>query len=61
VKAYIYEIGSGFVEVMAIGTAVKKMTGLSTQSPTLIPQAIIRDRSTFFDKTHWGSAKLERE
>lgn len=60
VKVFIYEIGGGFVEVMAIGTAVKKMTGLSTQSPTLIPQAIIRDRSTFFDKTQGVAAKLDR-
>lgn len=60
VKAYIYEMGNGFVEVMAIGTAVKKMSGLSTKSPALIPQAIIRDRSTFFDKTQGTTAKLER-
>jgi uncharacterized protein YbjQ (UPF0145 family) len=61
VKMYIYDIGGGFLEVMAIGTAVKKMSGLSTQSAALIPQAIIRDRSTFFDKTHVGTAKLERQ
>jgi uncharacterized protein YbjQ (UPF0145 family) len=60
VKVYIYEIGNGFVEVMAIGTAVKKMTGLSTQSPALIPQAIIRDRNTFFDKTQGLAMKLDR-
>lgn len=56
---YIYEMGSGFVEVLAIGTAVKKMEGLSTQSTSLIPQAIIRDRSTFFDEAH-GTGRLER-
>ena len=51
----------GFVEVMAIGTAVKKMSGLSTQSDVLLPQAIIRDRDTFFDKTHQPAVrKLER-
>lgn len=60
VKVFIYELGSGYIEVMAIGTAVKKMSGLSTQSPSLIPQAIIRDRSTFFDKTQLSAAKLER-
>ncbi len=32
---------------MAIGTAVKKMPGVSTHSPMLIPQAIIQDRDTF--------------
>jgi uncharacterized protein YbjQ (UPF0145 family) len=52
VKVYIYEIGSSFVEVMAIGTAIKRMPGLSTQSEVLLPQAIIRDRDTFFDTTH---------
>lgn len=52
IKMYIYEIGRSFVEVMAIGTAIKKMQGLTTKSDILIPQAIIRDRDTFFDETH---------
>jgi uncharacterized protein YbjQ (UPF0145 family) len=59
VKIFIYEMGGGFVEVLAIGTAVKKMAGFSTQSPALIPQAIIRDRSTFLDQTH-NTGKLDR-
>ena len=59
-KIFIYEMGGGFVEVLAIGTAVKKMEGLSTQSPALIPQAIIRDRSTFLDQTH-DTGKLDRQ
>jgi uncharacterized protein YbjQ (UPF0145 family) len=61
IKVFIYEIGSSFVEVMAIGTALKKIPGLSTQSEVLIPQAIIRDRDTFFDETHQTKTrKLER-
>jgi uncharacterized protein YbjQ (UPF0145 family) len=52
VKVHIYELGGGFVEVLAIGTAVKKTPGVTTQTETLLPQAIIRDRDTFFDKTH---------
>jgi uncharacterized protein YbjQ (UPF0145 family) len=60
IKVFIYEIGSSFVEVMAIGTAVKKMAGLSTHSEVLIPQAIIRDRDTFFDQMHQATRKLER-
>ena len=61
IKVFIYEIGSSFVEVMAIGTAIKKVPGLSTQTDTLIPQAIIRDRDTFFDDTHGPKErKLER-
>ncbi|HJZ53768.1 MAG TPA: heavy metal-binding domain-containing protein [Gemmataceae bacterium] len=58
VKVYIHEMGGGFVEVMAIGTAVKKMDGLTTKSATLLPQAIIRDRATYFDETH--GQKLDR-
>ncbi len=59
-KVFIYEMGGGFVEVLAIGTAVKKMAGLATKSPALIPQAIIRDRSTFFDETQ-SPSKLDRQ
>jgi uncharacterized protein YbjQ (UPF0145 family) len=57
IKLFIYEIGSKFVEVMAIGTAIKKMSGVSTHSDVLIPQAIIRDRDTFFDETHGESTR----
>jgi hypothetical protein len=48
--------------VLAIGTAIKKMSGLTTQSEVLIPQAVIRDRDTFFDETHVSQTgrKLER-
>jgi uncharacterized protein YbjQ (UPF0145 family) len=51
-KLFIYELGSGFVEVMAIGTAIKRNAQVATQSAQLLPQAIIRDRDTFFDQTH---------
>ncbi|MGE0431967.1 MAG: YbjQ family protein [Planctomycetota bacterium] len=61
VKVFIYEIGGSFVEVMAIGTAVKKVAGLTTATENLIPQAVIRDRDTFFDETHGLSQRqLER-
>lgn len=61
VKIFIHEIGSGFVEVMAIGTAIKRMPGLNTQTKALIPQAIIRDRDTFFDDSHQPrERKLDR-
>lgn len=61
IKVFIYEIGSSFVEVMAIGTAIKRMPGLSTQTEVLMPQAIIRDRDTFFDETHGiKERKLDR-
>jgi uncharacterized protein YbjQ (UPF0145 family) len=56
VKLHIYEMGSSYIEVMAIGTAIKKMAGLGTGSEVLIPQAVIRDRDTFFDETHISMA-----
>jgi uncharacterized protein YbjQ (UPF0145 family) len=49
VKTYVYSLGSGLIEFMAIGTAVRKMPGLATASPQLIPQAIIKDKDTFFN------------
>jgi len=50
VKIHVYELGGGLIEFLAIGTAVKKMEGITTRTENLIPQAIIRDRDTFFDK-----------
>ena len=61
VKILIYEVGSGLVEVMAIGTAIKKSNAVKTQTEQLPPQAIIRDRDTFFDSTHGDAGKLGRE
>lgn len=48
-KVFIHEIGAGLVEVMAIGTAIRHHQGVATASDQLIPQAIIRDRDTFFN------------
>ncbi|MGP0068692.1 MAG: heavy metal-binding domain-containing protein [Isosphaeraceae bacterium] len=50
VKIFINELGAGLVEVMAIGTAIRKHAGVATHSDQLIPQAITRDRDTFFDQ-----------
>jgi uncharacterized protein YbjQ (UPF0145 family) len=50
VKVFVAELGAGLIEVLAIGTAVKKNPAMTTQSPQLLPQAIIRDRDTFFDE-----------
>jgi len=62
IKVFIYEIGNSYVEVMAIGTAIKRMSGLAPHTDVLIPQAIIRDRDTFFDLTHQVKEKnLERK
>ncbi len=51
IKLHISEVGPGIVEVMAIGTAIRKHNGVATASETLIPQAIIRDRDTFFEQS----------
>lgn len=56
VKTSVYDIGGGMVEFLAIGTAVKKIPGVSTKSPQLLPQAIIVDQDTFVDATDGGGA-----
>ena len=55
VKTYVYDLGGGVIELLAIGTAIKKMPNLKTHSTQLIPQAIIRDVETFVNKVPtWG-------
>ena len=49
IKTFVIEIGSGLVEFVAVGTAVRKVEGMKTLSETLVPQAIIRDRDTWID------------
>ena len=49
VKTHIYDLGGGLIEFMAIGTAVKKVAGVTTKSQSLPPQAILQDRDTFVD------------
>ncbi len=49
VKTYIAELGHGLVEFMAIGTAVKKMAGVSVATPALPVQAIVPDKDTWID------------
>lgn len=49
IKTYIYNIGSGVIEFLAIGTAVKKISGIATATDQLPPQAFIRDKDTFID------------
>ena len=51
VKTRVYDLGGGLVEFMAIGTAVKKISGVTTKNDALPPQAIIQDRDTFVDST----------
>jgi uncharacterized protein YbjQ (UPF0145 family) len=60
IKVFVYDISRGLVEVIAIGTAIRRNASVRTQSEQLLPQAIIRDRDTFFDEAPPG-AKGVRE
>lgn len=60
-KVYLYELGSGLIEVLAIGTAVKRGFKGQTRSQSLIPQAIINDKDTFVDLTQGATATLSRQ
>jgi uncharacterized protein YbjQ (UPF0145 family) len=44
-RLQIKEIGSGLVEVVAIGTAVKRAENMKPETPQLIPQAVITTKS----------------
>lgn len=50
VKTYVYDFGGGVIELLAIGTAIKKMN-VAVKSTQLIPQAIIKDVDTFTNLT----------
>ena len=54
IKTYIYNIGGGLIEFMAIGTAVKRLPGIEPRSEQLPPQAIIRDKDTFIDTANYS-------
>ena len=54
ITTHIYDIGSGLIEFMAIGTAVKKVDNLTTHSSQLPPQAIINSKTMFVDKSGNG-------
>lgn len=47
VKTYVYELGYGLIEFVAIGTAVKRIPNFQPASDRLPPQAIIKDVDTF--------------
>jgi uncharacterized protein YbjQ (UPF0145 family) len=56
IKTYVYNLGSGIIEFMALGTAVKKMPGIRTLTDTLPPQAVIKDKDTFFNTAELSAA-----
>lgn len=49
IKVLVYNLGNGVIEFMAIGTAVKRMPGLTTLSAKLPSQAAIEDKDTFIN------------
>ncbi|MDR3686718.1 MAG: heavy metal-binding domain-containing protein [Coriobacteriia bacterium] len=50
IKTYVYSLGSGLIEFLAIGTAVKLVgDAAKPRSPQLPPQAIVRDKDTFIN------------
>ncbi len=49
VKMYVYQLGGGLIEFLAVGTAVKKVPGLSSESAELVPQAFTPDWDTFIN------------
>jgi uncharacterized protein YbjQ (UPF0145 family) len=46
IRTHITEFG-GLLEFLAIGTAVKRLPGVTTLSPALPPQAIMKDKDTW--------------
>lgn len=54
VKTYVYDFGGGIIELLVIGTAIKKIPNIQTHSAQLIPQAIIKDVDTFTNKMIYG-------
>lgn len=59
VKTYVYQLGNGLVEFLAIGTAVKKSSRIKTQTEQLLPQAIVVDKETFYDSTSQSSFSVD--
>ncbi len=54
IKTYVYSLGSGIIEFLAMGTAVKRIAGLTTVSENLPAQAVIRDKETFFNTAEFA-------
>lgn len=57
IKTYVYELGGGMIEFMAIGTAIQKVDGIKTQSAQLPPQAVMHDKDTFFNAAEKSKAR----
>jgi uncharacterized protein YbjQ (UPF0145 family) len=49
IKTYVYQLGSGMIEFLAIGTAVRRDKTLKTVNDQLPPQAVMTDKDTFLN------------
>lgn len=54
IKTYVYQLGSGLIEFMVMGTAVRKLPGLKTLTDSLPPQAVIKDKDTYYNAAEKG-------
>jgi hypothetical protein len=54
IKTYVYSLGGGVIEFLAIGTAVKRVSGIAPKTANLPPQAIIRDKDTFVNTANYS-------
>jgi uncharacterized protein YbjQ (UPF0145 family) len=55
IKTYVYQLSSGLIEFLCIGTAVKYVgDAAKPRSPQLPPQAIVRDKDTFINAAETG-------
>lgn len=54
VKTYVYQLGGGLIEFLAIGTAIKKTDGLKNKSTELVPQAFTTDWDTFVNTAEYS-------
>lgn len=59
VKTYVYQLSNGLIEFMAIGTAVKKVDTIQTQSKDLPVQVIATEQDMYFDSTVTGASNVE--
>jgi uncharacterized protein YbjQ (UPF0145 family) len=58
VRTYVYDFGGGIIELLVIGTAIKRIPNIKTLSPLLIPQAIIKDTDTFINKLPYAGVGM---
>jgi uncharacterized protein YbjQ (UPF0145 family) len=57
-KLRIVELSPGLIEIMAIGTAVRRVEGMAPASTALIPQALIVERDTIEAKRTLQESRL---